>query len=183
MTVGHEWMDSLESIRQKLQVVVGRQIRFCGNAFMILTLVKKEKLLRHLFQQAFRFFFLSIDPLGQLKVPAGSDHYFRTHLRPYVCVRLHFSKCHKTNKGRLNIMIATGGTVGLAEGIIDDTCLVLSIFLLKLFCFGKWKLGKTKIVMGRKRKIRSSFLILQHRKWKNSYINRLQDYPSSSFEW
>ena len=51
------------------------------------------------------------DPLGQFTVPTDSDNYFRTCFRP-------------SPKYRLKIMIATGGTVGLAEGIIDETCLV-----------------------------------------------------------
>ena len=55
----------------------------------------------------------TIDPLGRPTVPAGSDHYFCTFFSPYV--RPHFSKYRKTNKLRANIMIATGGTVGLAE--------------------------------------------------------------------
>ena len=48
-------------------------------------------------------------------------------VRPSV---LTFQNIAKQNKCRVKIMIATSGTLGLAEGIIDDTCLV-SIF----FCF------------------------------------------------
>ena len=36
-----------------------------------------------------------------------------------------FQNIANYNKRRLKIMITTGGTVGLAEGIIDDTCLVV----------------------------------------------------------
>ena len=39
------------------------------------------------------------------------------------CVRSHFSKSRK-NKTKVKILIATGVTVGLAEWIIDDNCLV-----------------------------------------------------------
>ena len=45
---------------------------------------------------------------------AGSDHYFHN--------------CAKQNNFQVKIVIATGGTVGLAEGIIDDTCLVILEF-------------------------------------------------------
>ena len=63
------------------------------------------------------------DPLGQATGPVGSDHYFRTDFRPYVT----FQNLAKQNKCRVKIMITIGGTVGLAEGIIDDTCLVFHI--------------------------------------------------------
>ena len=52
---------------------------------------------------------------------AGSDHDFRTCFRPSV-VRI------SQNKSRLKILIATGGTMSLTEGIIDDTCLVSDMF-------------------------------------------------------
>ena len=55
---------------------------------------------------------------GRPTDPANRDHYFCTDFRPYV--RPHFSKYRKR---RVKIMITTGETVGLAEGIIDDTCL------------------------------------------------------------
>ena len=53
---------------------------------------------------------------------AGSDRYFHTCFRPYV--RSHFSKYRKT----LRIMIVSSGTVGLAEGLIDDTHVLYFIF-------------------------------------------------------
>ena len=56
-----------------------------------------------------------IDPWGRPKVTAGSDHYFRTCC-PYV--RPHFSKSHKTKQSSnedSDLVIATGGTVGLSE--------------------------------------------------------------------
>ena len=68
------------------------------------------------------------DPLGRPTVPARSDHYFCT-LSP--SVRPHFSKYQKTKQTSLKIIIATGGTVGLAEGIIDDICLVSSSSFLR----------------------------------------------------
>ena len=46
-----------------------------------------------------------------------------SHRFPYVRPS-HFSKYLKQKKRRVKIMITTGGTMGLAEGIIDDTCLV-----------------------------------------------------------
>ena len=63
------------------------------------------------------------DPLGRPTVRAGSDHYFRTCFRRKSVIT--FQSIAKQNKRRLKIMIANGGTVGLDEGIIDDTCLVL----------------------------------------------------------
>ena len=70
-----------------------------------------------------------IDPRGRPTVTAGSDHCFCTcrpfvspSVRPYV--RPHFSK---QNKFQAKTMFATGETVGLAEWIIDDTCLVCRV--------------------------------------------------------
>ena len=56
---------------------------------------------------------------------AGSDNCFlhMSSVRP--SVRLHFSK---QIKFKAKTIFATGETVGLAEWIIDDTCLVLSYF-------------------------------------------------------
>ena len=55
-------------------------------------------------------------------VKAGSDHYFLKWC-PSVP---HFSKQNKMNA---KTMFATGGTMGLAEWIFDDTCLELPNFL------------------------------------------------------
>ena len=59
-----------------------------------------------------------IDPLGQPKVMAGRDHCFCT-CRPSTRT---FQNLAKQNKAKT--MFATGVTMGLAEWIIDDTCLV-----------------------------------------------------------
>ena len=66
-----------------------------------------------------------IDPLGQPRVTAGSDHCFHTCC-PSICpyVRPHFSKLLKQNNFQEKTMFTTGKTVGLAEWIIDYTCLV-----------------------------------------------------------
>ena len=45
------------------------------------------------------------------------------------CVRPHFSKSSKTKQIQVKTMFTTGKTVGLAEWIIDDTCLVYHSFL------------------------------------------------------
>ena len=58
------------------------------------------------------------DPRGRPTVTAGSDHYFRTCC---LSVRPHFSK---QNQFQAKTMFTTGETVGLAEWIMDDTCLV-----------------------------------------------------------
>ena len=57
------------------------------------------------------------DPRGRPTVTAGSDHCF--------CTCRHFSK---QNKFKAKTMFATGETVGQAEWIIDDTCLVIYSF-------------------------------------------------------
>ena len=57
-----------------------------------------------------------IDPLGQPKITAGRDNCFRT------CCPSVLFKSRKTKQQKT--MFATGVTVGLAEWIIDDTCLV-----------------------------------------------------------
>ena len=73
---------------------------------------------------------LEIDPLGRPTVTAGRDHCFCT-CRPFVrpsfspSSRPHFLKSSKQNKQKT--MFATGETVGLAEWIIDETCLVIII--------------------------------------------------------
>ena len=68
------------------------------------------------------------DPLGRPTLPAGSDHYFRTCFRPSASVPT-FQNIAKQNKCRLKIMIAiSGGTVGLAEWIIDDTYLISNLY-------------------------------------------------------
>ena len=77
------------------------------------------------------FIFALIDPFGRPTVTAGRDNCFPT-CRPLVCpsVRPHFSKSSKTKQQKT--MFATGETVGLAERIIGDTCLVLIILIWKL---------------------------------------------------
>ena len=67
---------------------------------------------------------LLFDPRGQPTVTAGSDHCFHTCCPS---VRPHFSQSSKTKQQKT--MFATGVTVGLDEWIIDDTCLVLLIFI------------------------------------------------------
>ena len=66
-----------------------------------------------------------IDPRGRPTVTVGSDHCIiviivRTSVRP------HFSK---QNRFQAKTMFTTGEIVGLAEWIIDDTCLVIHIFI------------------------------------------------------
>ena len=69
---------------------------------------------------------LYTDPLGQPKVTAGRDNcFFRTccpSVRP--SIRPHFSNLEKQLKP-LRTMFATGVTMGLAEWITEDTCLVV----------------------------------------------------------
>ena len=64
---------------------------------------------------------IDIDPRGRPTVPSGSIIIVFAHVvRSYVCPS-HFSK---QNKFQAKTMFITGETVGLAEWIIDDTCLV-----------------------------------------------------------
>ena len=63
-----------------------------------------------------------IDSLGQPTVTAGSDHCFSHMLsvRTSVCPSPLFKSSQTKQQ---TTMVATGETVGLAEWIIDDTCL------------------------------------------------------------
>ena len=70
------------------------------------------------------------DPRGRPTFTAIRDHCFCT-CGPFV--RPHYSK---ENKFQAKHMFATGETVGLAEWIIDDTCLVSGIFVCSW-----WKMG------------------------------------------
>ena len=72
---------------------------------------------------------LPFDPRGRPTVTAGSDNCFCTFVRPFV--RPHDSK---QIKFQAKTMFAAGETVGLAEWIIDDTFLLLSVLLLLLPC-------------------------------------------------
>ena len=70
----------------------------------------------------------NIDLLDRPTVPAGSDHYFPTCFRLYIRTSVPtFQNIAKQNNLREKIMIAASGTVGLAEWIIDDACLVVHI--------------------------------------------------------
>ena len=64
---------------------------------------------------------LNIDSLSRPAVTAGSDHCFRTCC-PSVKIYI-----EKQKKFQAKTMFTTGETVGLAEWIIDDTCLVCFI--------------------------------------------------------
>ena len=69
----------------------------------------------------------------------------------------HFSKSRKQNKFQVRIVIATGVTVGLAEGIIDDACLVFQSynschffcrsFRLTLVWMAKFQSPKTRTIL------------------------------------
>ena len=62
----------------------------------------------------------NIDPLGQPKITAGRNNCFRT-----CCPSVRLSPVFKSRKTKQQkTMFATGVTMGLAEWIIDDTCLV-----------------------------------------------------------
>ena len=72
-----------------------------------------------------------VDPLGRPTVTASRDHCFCTmsSVRPYIPI---FQNLAKQNKAKT--MFATGETVGLAEWIIDDTCLVKTYVRTFSFC-------------------------------------------------
>ena len=63
-----------------------------------------------------------VDPLGQSTVTAGRDRTYRPSVR--ASVPTFQIKQNRTKK----TMFAIGETVGLAEWIIDDTCLVVIYF-------------------------------------------------------
>ena len=67
-----------------------------------------------------------IDPLGRATVRAGPVGIigFAHVVRPFV------PTISKQNKFKAKTMLATGKIVGLAEWIIDDTCLVSDLILL-----------------------------------------------------
>ena len=69
----------------------------------------------------------TIDPRGRPTVTARSDHYIRTCC-PYVPA---FQNLSKQNNFQVRIVIASGGTVGLAEWIIDGTHVLF-------YCFPFW---------------------------------------------
>ena len=87
-------------------------------------------------ERGYRVTFLKInfDPLGPPTVTAGRDHCFcicRPSVRIFVPT---FQNPAKQNKAKT--MFATGETVGLAQWIINDTCLVKVIiewYLMKNF--------------------------------------------------
>ena len=71
------------------------------------------------------------DPLGQPKVTAERDHCFRT-----CCPSVRLSPLFKSRETKQQkTLFATGVTMGLAEWIIDDTCLVqIRMFSNKVAC-------------------------------------------------
>ena len=74
----------------------------------------------------------SIDPRGRPTVTAGSDLYFRTcclSVRPSPLFKI--SQKSKTKTLSSEIVIATGGTVGLAEWIIDGTHILFLFYSCK----------------------------------------------------
>ena len=76
------------------------------------------------FKEYFKFLIYSADTVG-------SDHYFShrfTSVRPSSIFKI------SPNKRLVKIMITIVRTVGLAEGIIDDTCLVPIIFTHSSIC-------------------------------------------------
>ena len=82
-------------------------------------------MLSHL--QVFRPIF---DPRGRPTITADSDQYFRTccpSVRPSVPT---FQNLTKQNNFQARIVIAAGGTVGLAEWIIDDSIRPIFFFIL-----------------------------------------------------
>ena len=64
--------------------------------------------------------YIFIDPRGRSIVTVGSDHYF-PKFRSFVPT---FQNLTNQNKIQVNIVLTTGGTVGLAEWIIDNSFLV-----------------------------------------------------------
>ena len=85
-----------------------------------------------LWKTATKLCYCSIDPRGRPTVTAVSDHYFRTcclYVRPSVRT---FQNLAKQNKFQARTVIATGGTVGLAEWIIDDTHFLFFLYWEKI---------------------------------------------------
>ena len=66
------------------------------------------------------------DPQGLPTVTAGNDHHIHTCC-PYIPSVPTLQSLAKQNKFKVRIVIAIGGTVGLAEGIIDYTRALLPL--------------------------------------------------------
>ena len=75
-----------------------------------------------------------IDPRGRPTVTAGI---FARVVCPSV-VRSHFSKSRKQSNFPGRIVIATGGTVGLAEWITDDTHVLSIVNLIRFRVLGSF---------------------------------------------
>ena len=88
-----------------------------------------------------------VDPLGRPTVTVGRDHCFCT-CHPSVPTIHNLAK-----QNTAKTMFATGQTVGLAEWIIDDTCLVKLVILISpglssCYLFHLLFDVSTKIIMG-----------------------------------
>ena len=70
-----------------------------------------------------------VDPQGRPTVTIGSDHYLHT-CRQSACSQ--FSKSRKSKNLQVRIVISTVKIVDLAEGIIDDTYLIIDICIIFL---------------------------------------------------
>ena len=90
----------------------------CRKTLLAMWIIDDSCLYYRSLNNLYRF---SFDPLGRPTIPAGSDHCFAT-----CCPYVRPSPLYKSSKTkRQKTMFATGETVGLAEWIIDDTCVVL----------------------------------------------------------
>ena len=119
------------------------------------------------------FFCRQIDPRGRPTVLVGSNNNFHT-CSPSVRLRSHFSKSSKTKQySSENSYIATGGTEGLAKGIIDDTCLVYYIFRWRQSLFSElWPGIEGSSGLSDGQWGQGSLLLLRQllqRRWKNFY--------------
>ena len=69
-----------------------------------------------------------VDPRGRPTVTAGNDHYFRTcclYVRPSVRPSPLLKISQNKTKVQAKLVFVIGGTVGLAEWIIEDTHVLL----------------------------------------------------------
>ena len=115
---------------------------FKSTDYLLSTWPTRNHIVEDAFLRCKQSYFLSLDPLsyvlqmnnGQLRLPlgrptvmAGSDHYFHTC---YPSIRVRPSPPYsKSRKIKQFSSENSGGIAGLAEGIIDNTCLVISIFI------------------------------------------------------
>ena len=125
-------------------MIPGRDLGLAEWINKCINIAEKQLMTRHVYRKTWCptstiTISLEIDLLGRPTVPAGSESYFAyVSLHPSVPTFQNITK-----QTSLEIMIASGGIVGLAVGLIDAICLVCFVFQ----DFEKWD-GRTNVNTG-----------------------------------